>query len=334
MIKADTLLSRALGRPDHWVDDVAADLNFDARQEVQLANDQLVATIAPAAGGMLYELDVRSIALNLAASITRRPEAYHQKILAGAGNDHQQAASIHDRIVMKQDDLDQRLQYDAYPRKSLIDHFFDTGVSLDTVAAGLAAERGDFLTSPYEAKLRRSSDRIQVQLTREGAVDGLPVKVTKGVTIERGSSTLDIAYLVEGLPADRPLEFAVEMNFAGLPSGADDRFFFDASQNRLGHLGTRLDLHDVDCLGLIDQWQGIELRLESNQPTNFWTFPIETVSQSEGGFELVHQSVAVLPHWTLLADQHGKWSVELKLAIDAPWRGDLAKDPEQVATAL
>ena len=56
--------------------------------------------------------------------------------------------------------------------------------------------------------------------------------------------------------------------------------------------------------------------LTFSRPTGFWTFPIETVSQSEGGFELVHQSVVVLPHWHVRGDAEGRWSVTINLSLD------------------
>ena len=71
-----------------------------------------ICLLAPASGGMLYELDVRSICHNLLATLARRPEAYHRKVLAGASGGNGQVASIHDRVVFKQAGLDQRLQYD------------------------------------------------------------------------------------------------------------------------------------------------------------------------------------------------------------------------------
>ena len=46
-------------------------------------------------------------------------------------------------------------------------------------------------------------------------------------------------------------------------------------------------------------------------------FPIETVSQSEGGFEGVYQSSAVVPHWHVTADESGRWDVRIRLAIDS-----------------
>jgi len=118
LIIADTLLDEALGRTTPWVEAVASDWNLDMRQEVKLANDKLIALLAPAEGGQLYELDVRSISHNLLATLMRRPEAYHQKVLAGANQGNNAAASIHDRVVFKQENLDQRLQYDTHPRKS------------------------------------------------------------------------------------------------------------------------------------------------------------------------------------------------------------------------
>ena len=98
------------------------------RTEVRLANEQLVAYIAPAQGGMMYELDVRSVKHNLLAGIQRRPESYHRKVIRGNVQPDGEVASIHDRVVFKQEGLDQRLQYDAFPRKSFLEHFFDNDV--------------------------------------------------------------------------------------------------------------------------------------------------------------------------------------------------------------
>jgi alpha-amylase len=123
-----------------------------------------------------------------------------------------------------------------------------------------------------------------------------------------------ITYLLEHLPPGKPLHFAIEMNFAGLPAGADDRYFSDREGNRLGGLGEQLDLHDTTGLSLSDRWLGIDVSLEIDRPSGIWAFPIETVSQSEAGFELVHQSVCVQPHWIINGDADGRWVVQIELA--------------------
>lgn len=317
IITAENLLDRALNKPATWVELTADDYNFDGRQEVQLAGDKLVALFAPSRGGMMYELDVRPIAHNLLATLTRKSEAYHKKVLAG-NDGRNDVAGVSDKVVFKQEGLDSRLQYDAYPRKSLIDHFYDPAVTLAEVARGNAAELGEFVHRAYEARLRRNPNRMQAQFTSRGIAAGAEVQITKSVTLAAGSSVLEIAYLLEGLPADRLLHFAVELNFAGLPAGADDRFYYGEAHQRFGQLGTQLDLTDARELGLVDQWLGIDVNLTLSRPSGIWTFPVESVSQSEGGFELVHQSVAVLPHWMVQGDADGRWSVQMNLAIETP----------------
>lgn len=327
LIACDNLVDQAGGRTGGFVEAAVEDFNFDLRQEIRLASDKLICLLAPAAGGQLYELDVRTICHNLLATFTRRPEAYHQKVLAGANQNVANVASIHDRVVFKQEGLDQRVIYDKFPRKSLLDHFYDSGVTHAQVAGNQADERGDFVTGVFDAKIRRAADRIQVQLCRTGrtatrSVSGeapaevREIKITKAVTVIQRSPALEIVYLLENLPPDETLHFAVEFNLAGLPSGVDDRYFHDLAGKRYGQLGTHLDLVDVQSLGLVDEWLGIDVQLTANRPTSIWAFPIETVSQSEGGFELVHQSVAVLPHWQIRGDASGRWTVTMTLTAD------------------
>lgn len=316
LIAAENLIDQAVDRNGHWIEATAGDFNFDARQEVRLANSKLVSLIAPANGGQIYELDVRSICHNLLGTLTRREEAYHEKVRRGPSNDNSKVVSIHDRVVFKQSGLDLMLHYDGHARKSLVDHFYDDNASAEAVARGQAAERGDFVGRAYEAKIRKNPDKIQVQMTRRANAFDVPVTITKGVTLAVGSDSLEIAYLLEGLPTDRTVHFGVEMNFAGLPSGAHDRYFYQGEHRQLGHLGSRLDLRDATELGMVDEWLGIDVRLSANRATNLWAFPIETVSQSEAGFELVHQSVVVLPHWHVRGDAEGRWSVTMQLDID------------------
>lgn len=313
LIAADNILDSLSNPTDEWVDVTTEDYNKDLFPEIRLANGQLVAYFAPSKGGMLYELDIRGIEHNLLATMQRRPESYHAKVLAGTAENHSGASSIHDRVVFKQEGLHQRVQYDRYPRKSLMDHFFDDHLSVQQVRDGDAIERGDFTELPFDAKLRRGAGKIQVQMKRAGNAWGIPLTITKGITLFAGSHALEITYLLEGLPPGKSFHFGVEFNFAGLPSGAEDRFFYDERTERMGHLGSTLSLEGRDYLGMIDQWLGANIQMTWNRSTNLWCFPVETVSQSEGGFELVHQSVCVLPHWNVIGDSQGRWCVSMDL---------------------
>ncbi len=316
LIAADNLLDQAMGKDTNSLDAEAFDFNLDGLPEVLLTNAKLNCFVSPQKGGHLYELDVRSICHNLLATLTRREEAYHAKVRQGENGEGDNVSSIHDRVVFKQEGLDQRLQFDPVRRKSLVDRFYHHDVTLEQVSRNEFEDLGDFAQGDYEAKIRRSADRVQVQLYRDGRVGEHAIRLTKGITLFKGSSTIEFTYLLENLPQET-LHFGVELNFAGMPSGADDRYFYHGSdRERLGQLGTQMVLSEVEDLALVDEWLGLDVKLVANRATNFWTFPIETVSQSEGGFEAVHQSVVVQPHWYVVPDEDGKWSATLRVDAD------------------
>jgi hypothetical protein len=319
LIAAEAAADRSERRRGPWVEATTDDYDFDGRMEVRLSGDGLDAWIAPARGGMLYELDVRDTPHNLLATLDRRPEAYHGQVIAGPGA----SPSVVDAsraTPFKQEGLERMVRYDRARRKSLIDHFYDVDVATAAVIDGTAMERGDFAAGVYEASIRRNPGRIQVLLTKAGNAWGIPFTLSKAVTLEAGSRTLEIAYKLEGLPPDFRQHLAVEFNFAGMPPRAAGRFFYDESRREVGELGTRLDLPAVRSIGLVDDWLGIDARLvfaeaSNGAPAGLWTFPIESVSQSEAGFELVHQSVAVVPHWLVTPDGDGTWRMAMRLSI-------------------
>ena len=332
LLAAETLIESAMGRPESWVEATSDDYDFDGRNEIRLANDQLVAWLSARNGGQIYELDLRSICHNLGATIQRRPELYHAKVLQGENEKGDEAASIHDRIVFKQADLDERLQYDSRQRNMLIDHFWDDDVDVVSIQESRALERGDFADGEYVATVRKNPNRIQILMVREGNAWGIPITIKKGVTLNQGANELEIAYLLSGLPQDRPLHFGVEYNFAGLPDGQDDRFFSDQKGNNLGQLGSILNLEDVEGLNLTDGWLGLCVGLETDQTCGIITYPVQTVSQSEAGFELVHQSVCVQPHWMITGDSQGLWACKMKLSFQTGLTDVTASANEVVAT--
>jgi len=317
LIAADKAADRAEGRRGERVEATTADYDFDGRTDVRLTNDRIDAWIAPAKGGMLYELDLLDQEHNLLATLDRRPEAYHEQVLAGPGK----ARSVVDASQLakfKQEGLERMVRYDRSRRKSLVDHFWDCDVAAAAVVEGAALERGDFAAGSYEASIRRNPGRIQVLLSRSGNAWGIPFTLSKAVTLEAGSDALEIAYKLEGLPPDFRQHLAVEFNVAGLPAGAAGRFFHDEFGRPLGDLGQRLDLPHARGLGLVDDWLDIDVRLSFGNASNgaatgVWTFPIQSVSQSEGGFELVHQSVVVMPHWIVTPGADGSWLVTMRL---------------------
>lgn len=322
LISAHNLLDEAEGKTGPRVEAEAGDFNLDARQEVRLENDRLVAFLRPATGGHIYELDHRSALTNVLATLDRRLEAYHASIAATGGHagglHHAQdrPASPDERVVLKQSGLERLLVYDRHPRKALVDHFYAESATLDDVAGCRDVERGDFVVGAYLSRVQRSAGRVALLMERPGWADGHRIHVRKSVEITAGSPVLDIHYVLEELPAGTPLHFAVEMNFAAMAGHADDRYYSDADGRRLGMLDSRLDLAETDAVGLHDEWLDLGIRLNWSIPAALWCFPVETVSQSEAGFEGVYQSSVVIPRWTVTGNDEGRWEVRIRWVLD------------------
>lgn len=181
----------------------------------------------------------------------------------------------------------------------------------------------EFVQSPYT--LSQASSHGELTLQAEGfatATDGSKhrIQVTKTFSLLAAEDDCgyEVHYRLEQLPPNITFRFAVEMNFAGMPGGCADRYFYDVQGQKLGQLDTRQDLIGVRELGLVDEWLKLAVQLKSDKPANIWAYPVETVSGSDGGFEAVHQSVAVLPHWNLRANENGVWENTLRVELLPP----------------
>jgi alpha-amylase len=333
LITAHNALDDAEGRTGPRVSIEVGDFNLDARQEVRLENDRLIAWVSPARGGHVYELDVRENAVNLLATLNRRPEAYHADILAAAaarGHDHggpqpdAHANPSSDRLIFKQPGLDHGLVYDRYPRKALVDHFYPVDLNLDDLIACREAELGDFVLGTSFAKVQRDAQRVALVMERPGHAAGHSIRLKKTIELAAGVSGLSVHYEFEDLPPEVRLHFAVEINLAAMAGHATDRYYSDPAGTKLGLLDDRLDLPHARGLTLTDHWLDLTVALAWTEPAGLWCFPIETVSQSEGGIEGVYQSSAVIPHWQITADERGRWEVWVRWQLDRAPTANLA----------
>src|SRR5262249_51233314 len=145
-------------------------------------------------------------------------------------------------LEWKQAGLDRLLQYDGYLRKTLVDHFYDVRVSLNDLVNQRATELGDFVGGLYEHRVRRHGQAVQLTLSRLGKIGSARLRLTKEISLQPRSDTLEVHYLLENLPHNLPVLFAVELNFAGMAAGADDRYFHYDGRPRAGQLQTLQDL--------------------------------------------------------------------------------------------
>ena len=96
--------------------------------------------------------------------------------------------------------------------------------------------------------------------------------------------------------ADRAVIVAVETIVNLLAPSQADRFFETSSGPQSLRYSGALP---GPVLHMQDGWQKIRVTLHAPGSENFWIAPIETVSESEDGFERVYQGSQILARWRL-----------------------------------
>ncbi len=336
-VTADALEHSPTARKKGWVSFSELDFDLDGSLEILVSTKSLNAYLSPSNGGTLFELDFKPKAMNLMDSMSRRQEAYHQKLLNMKNHkpSSEGIASIHDMVVAKEEGLEKRLHYDWYRRSSLIDHFLEPGTTLEQFASAQYNEKGSFVNQPYQAKMELRSSRSgknsgkgvgagrmqRLTLWRQGQVwvggHLLPVEVRKSIAFEPLKARLQIGYTVSNLSAQAvELWFGTEFLFALLAGDTDDRYYtFPDHSLTHAQLGSSGVVENVRHVRLTEGWLNIKIDLKSEAAATCWHFPIETISQSEAGFERVYQSSIVFPNWHLRLEGGKSWNNALTLHI-------------------
>ena len=71
--------------------------------------------------------------------------------------------------------------------------------------------------------------------------------------------------------------------------------------------------------GMTDGWLKLRILFQTSQPAKFWRYPVETISQSEGGFERVYQGSCLLFGWDVSLKANGRFEMKVTTRLqEAP----------------
>ena len=290
------------------------DLDMDGLDDLRIWDRGQVVTIDPSDGGGIGGWDIRAVRHALTAVMRRRPEAYHETLrqheAAGesgdGGDDGGAPASIHDRVMTKESGLSERLHYDDHERRSGLVQF----LALDATPADWAdvrvADLGDFLDHPFElaswTKPATSSGPGTWELVRDGRVVGdQDIRVARTIALggDRRSPTLGQTMTIENR-SDRPLRARLgsEWTTTMLGGGGNPSAWWEVEGVRTAHDGSG-DAAAITTLAQGNDYVGVSVRTTVDPPADAWWAPVETISNSEGGFERVYQGSGLLLSWLL-----------------------------------
>ena len=280
------------------------DYDADGASELLFTAPEYQALLKPSDGATLAVFDFRPAAATLINSILRRPEAYHKRLreAATAQSNPGGAVSIHEQVLVKEPNLERFLRYDRFPRHSFRLLFFDPARKpadyetlelneLPGIAAGAFQVRNSAATY---------AELVLDQFFTEFAVDSdKPPRliVTKrflfGPAPHGCEVSCDISLSLSAV-LRRPLVFGVESVINLLAPAEANRFFETPSgPQSLRYSGVL----PAPLLRVEDGWQRLRITLHAPNAQEFWVAPIETVSESEGGFERVYQGSQILALW-------------------------------------
>ena len=286
-----------------------ADLDLDGRDEVRLADAGQVVTVDLDEGAGIGDWDIRAARHALGSVLRRRPEAYHEVLRRGTdagepgGKDKGGAlSSIHDIVRSKEAGLVDRLRYDDHERRSGLVRFLPLEATAAAFGAGEMPDLATTLASPTEI-VELAGGRLVTRaagVVRTMDVDrGVEIRKSIALGGERLAPTLTVAVTVRNT-SDGPIRCRVgqEWSVMLLGGGGNPSAWYEVGGTRRAHDGSG-SATGVSSVGQGNDWVGLAVESRPAPAADAWWAPIETVSNSEDGFERVYQGSSLLLSWGL-----------------------------------
>lgn len=303
------------------------DFDADGREEIEITSPEFAALIKPSGGGTLEILDFRPSAVTLINSLQRRVEAYHSR-LQNVGQTAGKVASIHDQTLAKEPGLEKHLKYDRWPRNTFRLLLFAPGKTHADFEALRLDESAPFAGGDYRVDQAGAEEvwlckDVPLRQVLAGADPKSILAAKKVMSFEKTEqgfsvrcklelAVKDSEYLAEGAGDAAHFLVGLEAVINLLAPNVPDRYVeFAGSRKPLEWSG----VVDEKKLRIADEWQNVAVDVEAPDSCHFWISPIQTVSESEEGFERVYQGSQILALWRVTLDPAKPWTAETSLRI-------------------
>ncbi len=328
LIEAENIAFKVLNKSQNLLCE-KTDYNCDGQDEILVTTPALNAYFQPGYGGSISEIDYRYKQFNLTNVLSRREESYHEKI-AKAQKEQQQKAgdqpkSIHDLNTAKEEGLENLLFYDWYTRHSLLDHLIKPGTSWEDFYRCQYREEGDFVDQPYEETIQEKKDGLEISLRREGHLyrDGLSpqsITIEKNISFKKKTPQSFLCHyqVTSNNPQALEMWLGIEFNLTLLDGNNKKRhYLFNSKQVPSAVLlNSKGEVTPGQSVSLVNAEDQFKIHLSSNpQAQQLWHFPLETISQSESGFERTYQGSCLLFLYKIQLPANQKFETELEFQV-------------------
>ena len=324
LIQAESLLDQAEGKTKSKAQVTTTDFDVDGQDEILVNQQSAGMVVRPADGGTVSSLRFKPADAELINSLMRRPEAYHglvRKHVTSKAAPREGPASIHDVVLSKEAHLEDLLRYDRYARHAFRTYVFPADKNWKDFDYLRLEENPTLAQGSWQTTQTKTSPPT-LELRNEVMVrtNNCDMRVTALKTLQ--SNVSGSVWKLEcrsALSTERScpvrLALGLELVLNLLAPDAPDRYILANEVRR--PLEFRGEIATSSLL-LVDEWQRIRIRIEGRPEPLWWIVPVQTISQSEGGFERVYQGSAILVVWKIESPAWRNISCTLRMEI-APW---------------
>lgn len=315
LIRAEALAEAAEHGRARYEELTKLDFDADGHDELYWVSEVGAALVKPSDGGTVPLLEFRPVAATLVNSIQRRPEAYHSR-LAEAVSTPAAAVSIHEQVRVKEAGLERYLCYDRWARNCFRLLVFPPEKTQPDYEA-LKLEESATLAGGVFAVAKAEVGEIELALegTAVSSAPGHSIEAKKWFTFERAKEGFRVTCqaglrLREGelLRARAGLEIVLNL----LAPDTEDRYFEAGGEKHRLRLSAAIPASELRA---VDEWQNVAVTVQAEGANEFWLAPIETVSESEEGFERIYQGSQILAVWPLELNTAEMQKVSIQLSV-------------------
>jgi alpha-amylase len=247
-----------------------ADYDLDGRDEILIGTPGQSVLIDPAEGAGIGSWDLRAARVALASVLRRRPEAYHQK-LKRATDATNRALATH-------------IEYDDHERRSALLRVRDTE----------GREIGGFVSGEWRVESATESEAV---LSRLAPGSYVRKRVLVDGSRRNGSLSVEVEIQNRGVGAFRGwIELEWNINLMG--GGGNEHAYYQAGKVEHRHDGSG-SVGPGEPLSFGNEHEGVDIVTQLEPAGAQEWSSVDTVSNSEAGFELIHQGSCLIQRWPL-----------------------------------
>jgi alpha-amylase/alpha-mannosidase (GH57 family) len=263
------------------------DFNMDGYPDAKYVGRRYIALFDSRFGAQMNEWALRKSGFNLQNTLRRYEESYHDKIL----NPRQSAASahsdgidtIHNLSAENIEGYKEMLVFDWYAKNSFVDHVTDDSFTAQGLLRCDFAEYGDFANQPFEI-IAQKEDSITFERRGGIYVDGIKHAATLAKQYRFKENEIGFEITLE-TQDESARNYLLEMNFhfAQLEHVTCNKALLKSSTSTI----------PGDSLVLEDPYTAQTITLCVGGAREIVLARIDSVSQSEVGFDLTNQGISI-----------------------------------------